>query len=118
MKLAFRTVLFALCATGAATLASAQLPPNAIVSNTAVEVKEASSAAITLPQSIPGSLLMKPHGENSPLTSYPVTAETQFVIHGRQVTLADFKASVLGKDALVLVAVRLKSGQIAKISRP
>lgn len=118
MKLALRTLLFALCATGAVTLASAQLPPKAIVSNTAFEVKEASSAAITLPLSVPGSLLMRPHGDNSPLSSYPVTPETQFVIKGRQVSLADFKASILGRDVLVLVAVRYKSGEIAKIYRP
>ena len=118
MKLALRRLLFALCATGAVTLASAQLPPNAIFSNTAVEVKEAASGSVTLPQSIPGSLLMKPHGDNSPLTSYPVTAETKFFLHGKEVSLADFRAAILGRDRLLAVAVLLKSGVIAKVSVP
>lgn len=118
MKLALRSLLFALCATGAVTTASAQLPPNAIVSSTAVEVKEASSASVTLPQSIPGSLLMRPHGDNSPLASYPVTAETKFTLHGKEVSLAEFRAALLGKDVLLAVSVRIKSGEIAKVRGP
>jgi hypothetical protein len=118
MKLALRSLLFALCATGAVTLASAQLPPNAIIPETAVEVKEASSANVTLPQSVPGSLLMRPHGDNSPLTSYPVTAATKFTLHGKEVPLADFRAALLGRDVLLAVSVRIKTGEIVKVRGP
>lgn len=111
MKLALRSMLFALCATGAVTYASAE--PFHIL-ETVVEVAEAPSAIVTLPASVPGNLLMPSCG-TCELKSYPVTAATTFILHGKQVTLAEFKAAVLGKDTLLGVGYRPKTGEIVSV---
>lgn len=111
MKLALRSMLFALCATGAVTLASAE--PFRIL-ETVEEVAEAPSSKVTLPVSIPGNLMMPSCG-TCQLKNYPVTAATIFILHGKQVTLTEFKAAVLGKDTLLGVGYRPKTSEIVSV---
>jgi len=114
MKPTLRSMLFALCAAGAVTFASAE-PFNIL--ETVVEVVEAPSSSVTLPNSIPGNLMMPACGTCA-LKNYPVTAATRFVLHGSEVTFTEFKAAMLGRDTLLGVGYRPKTGEIVSVRGP
>ncbi len=98
MKLALRSMLFGLVRDWCRDIRSQRSRSTFL--ETVVEVAEAPSAIVTLPASVPGNLMMPSCG-TCQLKSYPVTAATTFILYGKQVTLTEFKAAVLGKDTLL-----------------
>jgi hypothetical protein len=109
----FRSVLFALLATGAVTCASAQKALNEI--QTVNLVLEAPSGLVILPSDIGGSVTMAPCA-GCPPKNFPVTASSKFFLRQNEVTLADLRAAIAGRpDVLLGVAYSIKTGEIVRI---
>lgn len=115
MNLSLRCMI-ALAAFSVVTCASAQSPQSKNVITTIVEAWEAPVKTVMLPLSATSPLVMTPCPSCSP-KSYPTTAETKYVINGREVTLEDLRAAVAGKPDLILtVSCRVKTGELVQVT--
>lgn len=98
MNRIIRSMLFALGAAGAMTLALAQIPRELPVGTIGVE---APSGQVILPSSIPGTVTVPPCG-GCPPRNVLATEKSRFFLGSREVTFADLKAAVAGKQDLLL----------------
>ena len=112
MKLAPHRV-FALAALGVMTCVSAQ-ESNPFI--TVVEANEAPVKSLVLPLNSTSSLVMTPC-PGCPPKSYTTTAQTQYIINGKSVTLGELRTAIAGKpDLIVTVSHRVKTGELVKIT--
>jgi hypothetical protein len=115
MKLALRSLLFALCATGAVTTAFAEKP--FVILETVILAVEVPSEKVTLPVNVPGELLMPSACGtlDCPVQGYSVTANTQFLLGSKHVSAAEFRTALLGKSRGMGVRYRVKTGEVLSV---
>lgn len=109
-----RRILLGVAAAAAVSSASAQERAATMV--TANEAHEVSSSALTLPASEDGVAVYATCG-GCPAKSFAATAATKYYLQGTSVSLADFRAAILGRPNLTLTAKHsVRSGALVSIS--
>jgi hypothetical protein len=113
MKTVTRTLCFALVAGSLAASVQAQRTNEFRNITTALETPVKS---VVLPVSATSSLVM-PECGNCPPKSYPVTANTKFLIGQSEVTMQELRAAVIDKPDLILtVKYTVKTGELVSVT--
>ena len=114
MPRSLRRVLLVVAAAAAMSSVSAeQKPPKMVTVNEAHEVR---GSSLTLPATESGVAVFPTCRECAP-KSFSASASTQYFLQRTPVTLADFRAAVLGKPDLALtVKVSVESGALISIA--
>jgi hypothetical protein len=108
-----RTFCFALLAGALATSAQAQ---RANVFRNVTQAMETPVSSVTLPVSQTSSLVM-PECASCPPKSYPVTANTRFLLGKSDVTVQELRAAVIDKPDLILtVKYSVKTGELVSVT--
>ena len=110
-----RRVLLSLAAAAAMSSVFAQSKPAQNQITTVNEAHELRVKALTLPTSESGDALFAPCAE-CPIKSFPANADTKYFLRNVPVSLADFRAAILGKPEVgVTVKVSVKTGALVSI---
>lgn len=110
-----RRVLLCVAAAAAMSSVFAQNKPAQNQITTVNEAHEVRVARLTLPASESGAAVFAPCYECAP-KSFPASADTKYFLKNAPVSLAEFRAAVLGKPNLGLtVKVSVKTGALVSI---
>jgi hypothetical protein len=113
MNRSVSTLIF-LATLGCITTATAAEQPAPPWYTSIEDAIEANSAALVLPSGPASALVVTPCGGCAPVT-VRATATTTYYLRKKLVTLADFKAALLGKSVAVTVFRSTKGGALSRV---